>query len=133
MSRRSLSDRYARKLDHAVDELAGAPTVPLSPVHEQTLDVMVDLLGMARKFSGDSTPATLKTLMVMLERMRPTLVDSLRNVPPESIVEFMADLRDRMDSIVRKGGPGADTAEHELELDHEPRAAVVALDAGRRG
>lgn len=129
MSRRSLSERYTRKLDAAAAEL-GAPAVPLSPVHEQTLDVMVDLLGMARTFSGDQTPPALKTLMVLLERMRPTLVDSLKTVPPAAIVEFMTDLRDRMDSIVKKGGPGADTdTQHE---PHEPRAAVIALDTGGR-
>lgn len=103
MARRTITQRYERTaadLDHAADELAGlAPA--LHPVHEKTVDVLAAFMEMGDKLSTTGeTPAPVRALMTVLKRCRPLLLDQLGSVPPAAIKEFVADIRDQLQSII---------------------------------
>lgn len=100
---RSILARYdaTAALDKRISELdptgAGAE---LSPMHARTVEVLTDLLSMADSVTDDDTPQILRTLLSVVRRSRPMLVDLVRKVPEQAIVSTMSKLRDDIQSVL---------------------------------
>lgn len=108
MSRRSVMERF-EQLEANGDKLAAMGKQPTA-VHVQCTQVLTDLLGMGQRLSTKETPIHLRTVMRTLEHARPMMLEGLADVPEEKIVEFMSDLRDRINSIITLAQPtGAPT------------------------
>lgn len=115
--RRSILGRYndttvdpdaAAALERDAARLAALGN-PLSPVHVITVDVLTDLMSIGEKLSrGGKTPPALRTLMKVLDRSRPLLLEQLAEIPPDQIQEFMRDLITRMQRITDAGEGGHD-------------------------
>lgn len=123
--RRSILDRYER-LEKRGDELAGVIAAP-SAVHTATVDVLRDLMSLGQKWSNAETPAHLKVMMRTLERSQPLLLEGIAGIPPESIVEFMRELRARIDRIINSGAEDANHDDSEAgDGTSEPGATVAS-------
>lgn len=98
--RKSLMDRF-EGLEGRRDELERRATAAAgpSPVHVQTIEVLSELLTLGRLFSTDKVPAPLRAMMRTLDRLKPTLLEELAQVPPEAIQSFMGDLARRIATI----------------------------------
>lgn len=100
---RSILSRYdaAAALDKRINELdptgAGAT---LSPLHLRTVEVLTDLLSMADSVTDDDTPPMLRTMLAVVRRSRPMLLDLVGKVPEHAIVQTMTKLRDDIQSVL---------------------------------
>lgn len=119
---RSILARYdaTGALDKRIAELdPTAAGAKLSPMHMRTVEVLTDLLSMADSATDDDTPPVLRTLLSVVRRSRPMLVDLVRKVPESAIVATMTKLRDDIQSVI-------DTAARQHTVD---AAAVPITDA----
>lgn len=99
----TMAARRARQLQARGGELqtaAGSPPA-LSPVHEQFLAVVYDMIGAAQDLADDTNeiPLPIRAGFVALQHSKGLLMGKLATVPPAKIQEFMRGIEERIRSI----------------------------------
>lgn len=99
---RSILARYdaAASLEKRISELDPTTGAGLSPLHLRTVEVLTDLLGMADSVTDEDTPPVLRTMLAVVRRSRPMMLDLIGKVPEHAIVQTMTKLRDDIQSIL---------------------------------
>lgn len=105
-------------LDRRAARLAGE--APSSPVKLATVEVLSKLLRLAVEMTGEDTPTHLQVLVKMLEKGRPLLLEGLEKVPDPTVVVFMREIRDDIQTIIDAGG--VDSAGTPEGSDDQPAA-----------
>jgi hypothetical protein len=96
-----------------------------TPVHMAMVDVLSNLLSMGNQFSSEKVPVQLRTMMRVLDQMKPTLVTELARIPADQIQTFMAGLRDELDRIVQAPGATLALPAGESDLSKAPDLSIV--------
>lgn len=126
---RTISQRMALKAQHELDQgaaqlLGPAAIAPAtSEVHRVTVDVLTELLTLGQNLSGANTPTHLKVMMRTISAGRPMILESLSDVPPHLIQEWMRSLIARIQPILDIQLPQPlEGPSRMIELEEVPRA-----------
>lgn len=115
---RSILARYdaAASLERRLEQLDPAALpggAALSPIHLRTVEVLGELLSLADGASDEHTPQILRTMLSVVRRSRPMLLDLIGKVPEDAIMITMRKLRDDIQSVLDAGSSAAALAQLE--------------------
>lgn len=118
--RLTILDRYDQLADRG-DTLAALAPAAASDLHRATVEFVKELLLLGERYRSDQqTPAHIKTIVRLVQRLEPEMVEMLAKVPEDQIRGSLTELVNRMQQVLAVDGAGTVAGDGSPALTDQP-------------